>query len=316
MAVGKKSKKSARSRQVKRTKAARQKPLKSKRLTKQKIAKLPKAKLVKIPRAETRNLKQSWNFLRKLGLIQSRRDGRKIKANDKRAKKQIARYRDLLTGKAQAVKLPKEAAQKYKEAGEKVVGDIVIIKTKPGEKIKRKGKKIYKAKRVKGGTIRTILIPHSWADLQRNARLLEKDPEVVDLLDQGYKLGLRIGSDDTGFNYSYRYLPRNGRGIKGLFEDLRHYIWDRYETVRNGKIFGALELIAVTPEFTRPESKHKTFGKVSPTGRNVQRNTYSKKKYQQWRQRHPEAYERFKIYARERYRALKQSRKRGRKRRK
>lgn len=250
------------------------------------IFKPPKVKLTKIPEASTRDVRKAWNYLRKIGLFKSRSDARKI--SRKRATKRVAQFRDIFSGKVQAIRLTPDAAKAYKRAGERVVGNVVLLKKKPGEKIKRKGRKIYRFQRVKGGTITTILIPHSYHDLVNNLNILKNDPEIVRLLEKGYKLGFRIGNPDIGYNYSKKYLPLNGKGVKGVFNEMRQYIANG-ESVDMRVASGALELLMVNPSFKRPPSQvNRAITRqyaIDKTGRTIERprkvHRYSRQEYEQ-----------------------------------
>lgn len=283
------------------------------------VFKPPKVKLQRIPQAETRDIRKAWNYLRKIGLIQSKADARKIKR--KRAARQIAKFRDVFSGKTQAVRLTPEAAKAYKRAGERVIGNVVLLKKKPGERIKRKGKKIYRFQRVKGGTITTVLIPHSYHDLVNNLAILKADPEIVRLLERGYKLGFRIGNPDIGYNYSKKYLPLNGKGVKGVFNEMRQYIASG-ESVDMRTASGALELLLVNPSFKRPPSQvNRTVTKfyaADQTGRSRERSRkphrYSPNEYQ--RRKHTAWYEKNRKATLARYHAKMQAKLRKKRKRK
>lgn len=258
-----------------------------------KLKKIKAPKLAKIEQPETRDLKAAWSYLRKLGLIKSKRDGRKIKKNDKRARKQVAKFRDIFNGKAEVRTLTPQAAKAYKKAGEQVIGNKLIVKKKIGQKIKKRKGKIYKTEKISGGQITTILIPHSFVDLQRNMRVLEQDPEIVRLMNAGWKLSLRF-KNEFGIYYGHAYIPKNGKGIERAFAELKEYV-ERYETVQKGTAFGALELIMVSSAFHRPQNKRIKHQRTDASGRSISGRRYKERKF---KEQYPEAYAKHKAYMR------------------
>ena len=214
--AGTKSRKSRPRRQAKkRLTTSQRKP--RKKVTKTKPARIKPVKSLKPPKlprpskSASRNLRAQWIYLRRLGLIQSKRDARKIKANDKRVQRQIKQFADILRGKTKAIPVSKRAAKQYKKSGYKVKGQVVLVPQEKGTKVSKRGKLIQKRKKIEGGEIITILTPYSYADLQQGLDVIANGPEIRKFLRQGWRLALRYFG-----NYSYATMR--------TFEQLRDYL--------------------------------------------------------------------------------------------
>lgn len=165
---------------------------KTKLVKPKKVRAIKRPKLVKAVKGKQRTLKSTWNYLRRLGLIKSKRDGRKIKANDRYAKKQVAKYSEVLSGRSKVYKVTKSDAKKYKKAGYKVVDDNLILQQKKGTRQKKKGRFIHTIERVPGGEIITIMTPHSYADMLRDLPKIINDPEIQYYVKRGWQFSFKF----------------------------------------------------------------------------------------------------------------------------
>lgn len=242
------------------TPTKQKRPKKVKLVKPQKVKKVPRPKLVKAGR---RDIKAAWNYLKRLGIIKSKRDGRRIKSTDKQAKREVARFDDVLTGKAKAVPLDRKTAAAYRKTGKRVVNNVLIEPKRKGETVTRKKRRIIRRRKVTGGEIVTISVPVSLDQTFADIEAMRDDPDLVDLLNRGYRLSVRFG-DGGHWNYGTRYIPVRGVGIDYAIEEMREYI-DHYNSppqsstdwpsgVYTGSAFEhkALELIAVQPKFRPP----------------------------------------------------------------
>lgn len=245
-----------------------------------------------IDHGETRDIRSLFQWLRELGLVRSKRDARKIKKGDRNVIAQISKFKDVVTGKAKVVKLSKARAKAYKRAGQPVYGQSVVVKVRKGQVVKRKGKSIFKYESVLGGKVTTVLVPHSMVDMQRNLGLLRNDPEIIDRLNQGYRMSLRFNRGDGEYDFGRIYIPKNGGTIERVFTELQEYV-ERYESVGTGTAWGALELTLVSKNFHRPPAIQHRRRKRDKLGRERQ-STYNRKNYERFRKRNPKAYEAFK----------------------
>jgi hypothetical protein len=300
--ASRKSNKSSRSGQKKN---ARTRAVKSQK--KPRSRKKSPVKLKRPTKKQQRDPRVAWNYLRKLGLIKSKRNARKIKKSDKLIARQIKKFKGILSGKDRIVPLDKKTAKAYKKRGETVVNDKLIEPKKKGERVTVKKRKIIRKRQIKGGELIIVSVPLSETELYTNLEILREDDDIAGLLEQGYRLSVRFGDESRGFNYGYRYIPVKGIGIDRAIDEFREYI-EQYESVTvHRSAFGTMQLILVKPGFSRPESRVKLRRhRVNRKGRTYIE-TYERKSFQRLKH-NTLRYEKWKAQVRsamKRYRAKK-----------
>jgi len=252
----------------------------------QKISKLKPIRQVKLTKAEKLDPRRVWSALRKLGLIRSKRDARRIRKGDKGILRQINPFRQLIAGKAEVFRVSKKDAKRYKAAGYNVVEENVILPKEPKTKRTQKGRYIRSAKKIKGGRIITVLTPYSYGELQTGLDKLEKDAEIKGLLKRGWRFALKFF-----VNYSYATLPN--------VELLREYL-EHYQSIapENNQVLQNLELMIFLVDnearaaFGHQEQRDELRKKRRREWRREHGgSSYNAKKYQRWKRFNPAGYE-------------------------
>lgn len=241
-----KSRKSKRPRQLKKApsrKKVSSKQLKAsiKKVPKRTIKRLTRPKFVTLDKASTRDIQKQWAYLKKLGLIKSKRRASKLKKNDASARRFIKKYREVLAGNAKVIKTSKKTAQGYKRAGEQVVGENVIISKTKKERVTKRGKLIFKRMKIDGGEMIIVYTPYSYADLQRGLDKIVDDQQIKKLIKQGWRFAFQYYG-----NFSYATFPN--------VELMREYL-ARYDSIQEGKVLKSLSLLIVLvgKKFHRPQ---------------------------------------------------------------
>lgn len=273
---------------IRKSKSSRGKRQVSKRLTKKRRSPAPikpKRPTVRKRTKSTRSLKSDLAKLKRLGLFKSKRDLRKVKKTDKRAKAIVAKFEDVLSGKSRVLTFKPKDAKGYKRAGYRTVGDKVIVPEQKKTKTRKRGRFIERRRKVEFGEIITLATPFSYADLQTRLDELEKDKEVQRLLRKGWRLTLRYFG-----NYAYSSMP--------TFDLLRQYL-EHYNLEQDDKKVQNLELMIIltAPGFNLPEeAQRKAMARKRRKKRDQRGNTistYSPERFQRWKRNNPEAYKSF-----------------------
>lgn len=278
-----KSKKSKRPRQGKTPKT---KPIRRKKITTPK-----RPKFVRVDKTGQRDLSRAIRYLKALGLTKS-------KSRKKKVRQQIvARYEDVLRGRAQAMTFSKKDAEGFRRSGYKKVGNKIIVPKEKKIRKRKRGRFIEQRRTVEFGEIIILATPFSYADLQTRLDELQEDSEIKALIKQGWRLSLRYYG-----NYAYATMAN--------FDLLRQYL-ERYNIEGHDKNVQNLELIIIltSPGFNLPgETERKSQAKKRKRSRGNQ--TYSSQKYQRWKSRHPSDYAKHKANVRKAMRKYRRKMKR------
>lgn len=316
MPARKKSRKSGRARQAQRVKRPAKKSTakvaKSRsRVATPKTSKIKRAKVARVKTPATRDVKSlraAFSKLKKLGLISSSKKVSSIKKGDKTATSAVKRFSDVVSGKAKVHKVGKDAAKDFKETGYVVVGDKIILPVERGVKIHTKDGKIFRAKKMKSGEVRTVSLPVPYRNLRQFLENAKTDHSLEALLPPGSRWAFRMYGHNSFATYSHLDL---------MIEDL-----DRYESVGQAinekdakhmrEIYKNLEIVQVNKVKNWKPSVDKEKRKT----RKKRTTPYGRAYRSRLRVRQPKRYETIlfkeREAARKKYNALKRDKKRYR----
>ena len=115
---------------------------------------------------DLRQLRKSLSTLKRLGLAFTRTNVRKKPKGTKRQRTIVAAFADILSGKAKAYKVgPK--AKDFADSGKRVVNNKIILPVEENVKIVTRKGHVYRHRQLKGGKIRSEILPVKTTNLTK-----------------------------------------------------------------------------------------------------------------------------------------------------